>query len=573
MEARGNKNMIQEELKLLIEKSLKNLSLDLMDFSIEHPADISHGDFATNVALIAAKQVKKNPREFAKQILLEIQKFKPDFISDIKVADPGFINFFLPRKYFSGEIARVLKEGKKFGQNKSLKGKKILVEYTDPNPFKEFHIGHLMSNTIGESIARLYENSGAKVERMCYQGDVGPHAAKALWAMKKNTSSGEHSEYLGKCYAKGSKAYEENTQAKKEIDEINKKIFERSDKELNKLYEMGKKWSLEHFDEFYKTLGTKFDHFVFESEVFADGVKIVKEFLKKGIFDTGEGGAIVFKADKYNPKLHTRVFITSQNLPTYETKELGLTQKKFKKIKPDLSIVVTANEQEAYFQVFLEALKHINIEWHKKTEHISHGMMKFKDGKMSSRTGNVVTGESLIRDVERIISAKISNRNFSAREAEEISRKIAIAAIKFSILRQGIASDIAFDPEASSSLVIDSGPYLQYSVVRAKSVLLKAMEMKLKPSVKNPEPVASPLEKNIAKFAEIAMNATSSRAPQIISTYLLNLAYEFNYYYASVKIADTKNLYSPYLLAITEAFAIVMQNGLSLLGIEIPEKM
>ena len=268
---------IKKELENLIKESLEKLGVSLPEIILEYPSDISFGDFATNVALIAAKEMKKNPREFAEQIRAELLTKKPDFISKVEVAGPGFINFFLSREFFAENIAAVIKQKEKYGKNKSLKGEKVLVEYTDPNPFKEFHIGHLMSNTIGESTARLYENSGASVKRMCYQGDVGPHVAKALWAMKKTPLYGNKAAYLGKCYAEGSKAYEENPQAKKEIDEINKKIYERSDKELNALYEKGREWSLEHFEEIYKTLQTKFDYDFFESEIYGEGVKIVEE--------------------------------------------------------------------------------------------------------------------------------------------------------------------------------------------------------------------------------------------------------------------------------------------------------
>jgi arginyl-tRNA synthetase len=563
---------IRKELEDLIRSALKGLGISEASVILEYPADISHGDFATNVALIAAKQAKTNPRGLAEKIRSEIEKEKPDFISKTEVAGPGFINFFLSRDFFADEIAAVLKSKEKFGRNKNLKGKKILVEYTDPNPFKEFHIGHLMSNAIGESIARLYENSGASVKRMCYQGDVGPHVAKTLWAMKRNLPSADKAAYLGECYVKGSKAYEDDPAAKKEIDEMNKKVFERSDKDLNKLYDMGRKWSLKHFEEIYKTLGTKFDYNFFESEVFGDGVKIVQEFVKKGIFEKSDG-AIVFHAEKFDPKLHTRVFITSQGLPTYETKELGLTERKFKKIKPDTSIVITANEQDAYFQVFLEALKHIDAEWQKKTEHISHGMMRFAEGKMSSRTGNVITGESLIADVGDMVRVKIAERGFTHAQAKDITRKVAVAAIKYSILRQGIASDIIFDAEKSVSFEGDSGPYLQYAAVRAASVLEKARKEGLKVSMKDPDEAASILEKKIARFPEVAARSADLRAPHHIATYLIDLASEFNSYYATTKIADTTNPHAGFRLALTEAFRTTMTNGLHILGIEVPEKM
>ncbi len=572
---------IRKEIENLIHSALKKLDISLPEVILEYPAEISHGDFATNVALIAAKQAKKNPREFAEQIRAQILENKPDFLEKIEVAGPGFINFFLSREFLSENVALILKSGEKFGQNKSLKGEEVLVEYTDPNPFKEFHIGHLMSNAIGESIARLYGNSGADVKRMCYQGDVGSHVAKTIWALihedgalvkfRGLKSSVEKVKLLGEMYAIGS-SHDNQPSIQTEITDINKKVFDKSDKKINEIYKEGRQYSLDYFNTIYVLLGTKFDYNFFESEVYEEGEKIVQEFLKKGVFEKSEN-AVVFHAEKYDKKLHTRVFITSQGLPTYETKELGLIEKKFKKIKPDLSITVTANEQSEYFKVVLKAVEIIFPKIKDKIEHISHGMMRFADGKMSSRTGNVITGVSLIADMEKMVGNKIKDREFDEETREKVSRRVAVAAIKYSILRQGIAGDIIFDADKSISFEGDSGPYLQYSVVRANSVIEKAKKEGLKPSVKNPDETATTLERKLARFPEVAARALSERAPHHVATYLTDLASEFNSYYATTKIADKENIHSSFRLALTQSFAVVMKNGLNLLGIEVPEKM
>ncbi len=260
-------------------------------------------------------------------------------------------------------------------------------------------------------------------------------------------------------------------------------------------------------------------------------------------------------------------------MPTYETKELGLIEKKFKKINPNLSITITANEQDEYFKVVLKAIELIFPKIRNKIEHISHGMMRFASGKMSSRTGNVITGESLITDIEKIVGEKIKERGFDEATRKDVAQKVAVAAIKYSILRQGIASDIIFDAEKSISFEGDSGPYLQYAAVRANSVLEKAKKEGLKVSVKNPDETESLLERKFSRFPEIAARATKERAPHHIATYLTDLASEFNSYYATTKIIDKENLHSSYRLALTNAFEIIMKNGLHLLGIEVPEKM
>ena len=434
-----------------------------------------------------------------------------------------------------------------------------------------------MSNAIGESISRLYENSGANVKRMCYQGDVGLHVAKAIYGMHEvgmpkdmSASASVLSQYIGDAYVKGSNEYENNLEARKWIDDVNKKVYEGSDKEVNQVYDWGRKVTLEAFEEIYKILGTKFDYYFFESEVIKNGVEIVEK--RKDIFEKSEG-AVVFHAEKYDPKLHTRVFISSQGLPTYETKELGLAEKKFKKINPDLSITVTANEQSEYFKVVLKAIEIIFPKIRPKIEHISHGMMRFADGKMSSRTGNIISGESLIFDIEKMVENKIKDRDFNDSVKKKISEEVAVAAIKYSVLRQAISGDIIFDSEKSISFEGDSGPYLQYAAVRANSVLEKAKKEGLKISSKNPEENLSVLERKMARFPDVAARASLERAPHQIATYLLDLAAEFNSYYATKKIIDSENSYTPYRLSLTNAFEIIMKNGLHLLGIEVPEKM
>ena len=257
-----------------------------------------------------------------------------------------------------------------------------------------------MSNAIGESLSRIFEFQGAKVKRVCYQGDVGIHVAKAIWGKMENEKLN-----WGQAYAYGAQMYDEDENARKETIELNKKIYARTDKNINKLYDAGKKESLKHFGKIYKKLKTKFDYFIFESEVGPIGKKIVEKGLKDKIFEKGENGAIIFKGEKYG--LHTRVFINSEGLPTYEAKDLGLAEIKYKKYKYDQSFIITGNEVNEYFKVMLCAMDKINPDLAKKTKHIGHGMMRLPEGKMSSRTGNVITAETLIAVITFILVSKL----------------------------------------------------------------------------------------------------------------------------------------------------------------------
>jgi arginyl-tRNA synthetase len=541
---------MKKQIKNLIKKAIS----EEIDFSVEIPANKDFGDYSTNVAMI----LKKNPVEIA-------EKIKSDLFKKIEIKN-GFINFFVSDKYIIDNLKKIDKD---FGKNDNLKNKKVILDYTDPNPFKEFHIGHLMSNAIGESLSRIFEFQRAKVKRVCYQGDVGMHVAKAIWGKINNKNL-----KWPEAYAFGAKAFEENENSKKEIVELNKKISEKSDKNINKLYDQGKKESLKYFDYIYKKLDTKFDWLIFESQTADLGKKTVEKGLASGVFEKGEGGAVIFKGEKFG--LHTRVFINSEGIPTYEAKDLGLAQIKYKKYPYDLSFVVTGNEINEYFKVMKQAMHELLPDLANKTNHIGHGMLRLPEGKMSSRTGKIITGESLLEKLQELAIQKMESRNekshFAKASRDKIAEAVAVGAVRYSILKQSIGSDVIYDFDKSISFTGDSGPYLQYSYARAKSILEKAKIEKVKASfTKAPE--ISQLEKMLCQFPEIVEKTGLEKEPHFILTYLTELAGCFNTYYAKNKIIDKSDEFSPYKVALTQAFTVVMQNGMHLLGIKTLDKM
>lgn len=577
---------MKETLKKIIQKALD----EKVDFIVEHPVDLKHGDYSTNVALVLAKKNNGNSRQIADEISKKINAEKPDDIEKIEVAGPGFINFYLNRKFFKKSIQQVLNGEHAFGSNKDLAGKNIIIEYTDPNPFKQFHIGHLMSNSIGESLARVLEWNGAKVTRVCYQGDVGLHVAKAIWGMKQfikelpkdSASIDAKTDFLGKTYVHGAEKYETDEKVKLEINEINKKVYElfdekkkNDDPEIKKLYDKGREWSLWHFNDMYEKLGTTFVQLIFEHEMSKSGEEIVRERVPE-VFELSNG-AVVYKGEQDG--LHTRVFINSLGLPTYEAKDIGLAFFKEdvlgKKFGPfDASIVITASEQKDYYKVVIAALRKIRPEIAAKTVHITHGMMRFADGKMSSRTGNIITGESLLSEIADVVGQKIADRKFTKTDAENVKSIVSVAALKYSILKQAIGRDIIFDREAAVSFEGDSGPYLQYTYARAKSIIETAMKRKIAfmESVEPENWQTTNLEKLIYRFSEEVKNAYAELSPQYITTFLTKLCGEFNSFYAQNQIlSETPD--EVYKVAITKAVMQTIQNGLKILGIKVPEKM
>ncbi|MFA6295202.1 MAG: arginine--tRNA ligase [Candidatus Paceibacterota bacterium] len=581
--------IIKDELAKVLEKVAINCGVAEPLIKFDYPEDPKHGDLSTNIALVNSKKLGISSKDLAEKIVTEFKKGIPDFIHDINVAGPGFINFFIKDQVVAGDIVGIsCGLDKKNGQfTRYFRGeasKKVLVEYTDPNTFKAFHIGHLMSNAIGESISRLIEYSGVQVTRICYPSDIGLHIAKSIWALQKHLDKmpadsapiKDRTEFLGKMYVEGTNAYDSDPVVKKEIDILNMVIYNKSSSEVDELYVKGRQWSIDHFELIYKQFGTKFNEYIYESEIAPVGLEIVKEFLKKGVFEESEG-AVVFKGEKYG--LHTRVFISSLGLPTYETKDVGLNVMKFKKYPDtDQSIIITASEQNDYFKVLTKVLTLIDSKNGLKTKHVGHGMMRFASGKMSSRTGNVVTAETLLADIKELVSAKIKDRNFTNEEIEEISNVIAVGAIKYTILRSSVGSDIVFDTAASISFEGDSGPYLQYAVVRANSIIEKAREEGIENlDAKNTNVTMSEkvglLEKLLIRFPDIIERAKNEYAPQIVVNYLIELAGTFNSFYASQIIVDKNNKLSPYYLALTKVFKDTMTDGLWVLGIKVPEKM
>lgn len=574
---------MKEKIEKRIREILKNLEIaEDVSFSVEHPEDFKNGDYSANVAMVCAKQLKINPKELAEKIIEELNKEKIKGVEKVEVAGAGFINLYLSREFFTESIKEILEKKEDWGKNEMLTGKKVMVEYTDPNPFKPFHIGHLMTNAIGESISRIVEFSGAKTIRANYQGDVGPHVAKAIYIIlhskeflevglpKIEGSVSEIANWIGKCYSKGSNLYDTDEKIKKEIDEINKKIYEKSDEKINKIYDWGKKNTLDAFEEIYKLLGTKFDYYFFESDVAVIGEKIVRENIGK-VFDESNG-AIIFHGENYDKKLHTRVFINSQGLPTYETKEIGLMMSKFEKENPDISIVITATEQAEYMKVVQKAISLMHPDLESRMKHITHGMMKFASGKMSSRKGNVVTGESLLNDSMDIVLEKVKDRDLNDGEKEKISKIVGVSALKYSILKSSLGSDIVYDFEKSISFEGDSGPYLQYTAVRANSILGKAKGFNTKDKNDIQEEITG-LEKLLYQFPEVIEHSYLLLEPHHIATYLTELASAFNNFYGNTQILIEGNKYMAYHLNLIRAFTETMKNGLWLLGIEVPERM
>lgn len=540
--------MIIEDIIKKINLAIEGCGLPTTKVSVVHP-DIQFGDLSTSVAFSLSKEVGKNPNEVAGLIAEKLRGDKS--FTSVDVVN-GHINMFFSDDVFERDVDQ---KSKGIFLYKPLKDEKIIVEYTDPNPFKEFHIGHLMTNAIGESFARISQFLGADVKKVNYQGDIGPHVAKCIWALQKYPKVDLES--LGKAYAEGAGLYETDESVKKEIDEINVKLYSKEDPEINKLYDLGKKLSLENFEKIYKLLGTKFDAYFFESDTAVVGLEKVKENFN--IFRK-DGGAVIYSPED----LHTRVFITQKGLPTYETKELGLAFVKEKMFPGRLSYIVTANETKEYMKVVHSALEKIDPDIASRLNNISHGLMKLPSGKMSSRKGEVVTAKKLFSLINENLLKNFPDVN------KDNLEKISVATIKFSILQQANSKDIVFDLDKSAFREGDTGPYLQYSFVRTVKLLKDFKGGSFFDSFKKQGSyIYRPINSLLIEFDEVMYRSYVERSSHHLAQYLLRLSHEWNSFYAKEKILnqpDTKEK-----LKLVKAINSVMSVGIDSLGIETVE--
>lgn len=525
-----------------------------------------------------AKEWKVSPVEVAKKIKKELDSRLRgnDIVDRVEVSGP-YVNFHLN----SPELARILLEKKNPSTHKFAQGK-IMVEFAHPNTHKPVHIGHLRNMITGESLVRLLESQGYRVVRANYQGDVGMHIAKCLYGilqtqnsklkMQKLKTVSERAKFLGEVYAIGGQVFETDEKAKKEIEEINAKIYSSEDKEINKLYKLTRKWSLEYFDHIYKRVGVKkFDRLYFESETFELGKKIVLAGLEKGIFKTGEGGAIIFEGSKYG--LHDRVFVSSRGLPIYEAKDQALAKLQFKEYKPNKILHVVAKEQTEYFKVVFKALEFTLPESRGKEEHLVYGWVSLKEGKMSSRTGQVILAEWLLDEAEKKIGEVMKERTIKNKNG--VIGRIAKAAVKYSMLKTSIHNDIVFDVNEAVSLTGDSGPYLLYIVARINSIIKKTKNQKNK-KTKLPG-VISLQEKQLLleliKFQDTVQTAAEERDPSQVAKYLFNLAQVFNNFYQVCPVLQAEGDVKNFRLALINKVREIMAEGLELLGIDVVEEM
>lgn len=526
------------------------------------------GDFATNAALQLAKPLGRNPREIAEEIAANLRD--TGNYEKVEVAGPGFINITL-----SGSVLLALIREEPQALNV---GQNVVLEYSCPNAFKELHTGHLYQTIFGDILARLLLVSGATVHRTSFGGDVGLHVAKCLWGMRQELGGEkpekladipddvfERSRWISRCYVIGATAYEGDEATKNDIDELNKTIYgfhdtNDHDSPLAKIYWQTRQWSFDYFDAFYQTIDVVPMRYIPESSTAPIGLKVVREQLLKGNLKESEG-AVVFEGDE-SKHLHTRVFVTSRGLPTYETKDIGVIWLEKQDYQFDRRYLITGNDQREYMRVVFAAAETFRPELAGTMTHLTNGTVRFADGKkMSSRLGNVTRAVDVLDVVREKVRSLVSD--------ESNVEAVTLGAIKYVFAKYKLGGDIAFDINETVSLAGNSGPYLQYAHARARSVLEKSNAVFAQPTKVLLEDRA--LVRKLGEYHEVVAHAAKSLEPHYICNYLFELAQEFNRYYENNRVIGGD--LEEHRVSLVALYADTLKAGLAILGIHAPEKL
>ncbi len=533
----------------------ENFGIDI-EVSLSRP-DPQFGDYATNVAMQLAKPLGKNPREIA-ELVAEKLRSQSDF-SEVSIAGPGFINIRLT----SNALLDLLKKNSRLARADEA----AVIETNNPNPFKPMHIGHAYNAVLGDTLANLLATDGADVHRVSYHGDVGAHVGKSMWAILQETDGDvskleainpqDRNAFMGKMYAEGSQASKESETVKNEIDELAKQSFILDDLSYKAIYDLCAAWSYEQIDTITSRLGnTPIERRYVESETETPGKELIIENTPN-VFSQSNG-AYIFEGSKYGS--FDNVYIGSNGNGLYGAHDMGLIQLKYSDYPNlDVSIVPTGGEQADYFKGVIAASELAIPALKGKLFNIPTGLVKLSTGKMSSRTGDVVTIDWLFDEFKKAIEER----------GGEPSDEIIAGALRYQFLKVKIGSDVIFDVNEAVSLTGNTGSYLQYAHARACRILEKttvAID-----ELNDVYDEDRSLVRKLGEYSEIINVATRHLEPHHICTYLFELAQEFNRYYEVNQVIGDE--YEAHRVSLVKQYAHTLKAGLEVLGIHAPDKM
>ncbi|MDE7166478.1 MAG: arginine--tRNA ligase [Bacteroidaceae bacterium] len=564
-------------------------------------------EFEGNMTLVvfpflraSRKPAEETAREIGEYLTAEV----PDVVARFNVVK-GFLNLVIaPAQWI--KLLQEINGQERFGfRPVTDESPLVMIEYSSPNTNKPLHLGHVRNNLLGWALANVMEANGNRVVKTNIVNDRGIHICKSMlaWLRWGNgetpESSGKKGDHLiGDYYVAFDKHYREEVkelvakgmdeeQAKQEaplIKEAHEMLvkWEQGDPEVRALWKKMNEWVYAGFDETYKALGVGFDKIYYESDTYLEGKEKVEEGLAKGFFYRREDGSVW--ADLTKEGLDEKLLLRSDGTSVYMTQDIGTAKLRFQDYPIDKMIYVVGNEQNYHFQVLSILLDKLGFKWGKDLVHFSYGMVELPNGKMKSREGTVVDADDLIQtmiqDAAQMSADKaLRLEDITPEEAQEIARIVGMGALKYFILKVDARKNMLFNPEESIDFNGNTGPFIQYTYARIRSILRKAKEKGI--SLPDELPLTAELSdkeisliQHLNDFAQVVRQAAGDYNPSCIANYCYELVKEYNQFYHDFSVLREEDAQKQIVrLALSEAVSKVVRNGLGLLGIEVPERM
>ena len=571
-------------------------------------------EFEGNLTLVVfpfLKISKKKPEDTAQEIGQYLVENCPAIASFNVVK--GFLNLVIAQSAWLGLLADINAD-EKFGEKKSTEDSPlVMIEYSSPNTNKPLHLGHVRNNLLGWSLAKIMEANGNKVVKTNIVNDRGIHICKSMLAWLKygngetpETSGKKGDHLIGDYYVAFDKHYREEVKqltaqyvaeglgeeeaekkAKEEaplIKEAHDMLvkWENNDPEVRALWKKMNDWVYAGFDETYKALGVGFDKIYYESETYLKGKAKVEEGLAKGLFERHEDNSVW--ADLTGEGLDKKLLLRSDGTSVYMTQDIGTAEMRFKDFPIDKMIYVVGNEQNYHFQVLSILLDRLGFKWGKELVHFSYGMVELPNGKMKSREGTVVDAddlvETMIADAKQTSEELGKFNDMTDEERSEIARIVGMGALKYFILKVDARKNMLFNPEESIDFNGNTGPFIQYTHARIRSILRKAAETQENIDLANVNTDGLLSQKEIDliqklnEYGAVVEQAGKDYSPSGIANYCYELTKEFNQFYHDYSILKEEDANKKAVrLVLAKNVAKVIKNGMALLGIEVPERM
>lgn len=561
--------------------------------------DPTRKEFEGDVTLVVFPYLKAS-RKAPQVTAEEIGQWLKDNVPAVEKYNvvKGFLNIVISQHYWL-DVFQAIASDPEFGLVKADGNSPlVMVEYSSPNTNKPLHLGHVRNNLLGYSLSEILKANGNKVIKTNIVNDRGIHICKSMLAWLKwgngvtPESAGKKGDHLiGDFYVAFDKHYREEikelTAQGMSEDEAKEKSplmqearemlvrWEQNDPEVRKLWETMNEWVYAGFDETYKRLGVDFDKIYYESQTYLEGKELVLRGLEEGKMYRKEDGSVW--ADLTDEGLDQKLLLRSDGTSVYMTQDIGTAKLRFKDYPIDKMVYVVGNEQNYHFQVLAILLDRLGFKWGKDLKHFSYGMVELPEGKMKSREGTVVDADDLIETMVNDAAEMAADRlaEMPEEEAKDVARKVGLGALKYFLLKVDPRKNMMFNPKESIDFNGDTGPFIQYTYARIRSVLRKAAEADYgqgELAVPNKKEVE--LIQKIADFRNVVADAGRKYSPAVIAKYCFELAKEYNQFYHDFSILKEENASKRNLrLKLSEVTARTLKTGLALLGMEVPERM